>query len=186
MNAPLVGLLAAIHSEYICPQQWIAWADDQIVKAAKPPMWLIDLSMAKNHREAWRAIAESVEGTTELSLSDLEETALGLIALQYFEGRIGFRDFLLRAGNHTDPSRCSIDCEYFYKHLNRYEAAQDPSRYEIESASGIRTDLKESIELAELARTQIKAITQPDGAANRIQPFGQETNRKSSAAGSGG
>ena len=186
MKAPPTGLLAAIHSEYICPQQWIAWADDQIVKTAKPPMWLIDLSIAKNCAEAWRAIGESVEETAELPAGKLEEAALGLIALQYFEGRIRFRDFLLRAGNHTDPSGCSTDCEYFYHHLNRYEAGENPSGYEAHAASEIRAYLKESIELAEIAKAQIKSITQLGGAANRSQPCGPESNQTPPAAGSGG
>jgi len=183
MNAPPVGLLAAIRSEYIHPRQWIAWADAQIIKTAKPPIWLIDLSTATNYDEAWRAIGESVGATPELCLSDLEETALGLIALQYFEGKIGFRDFLLRAGNHTDPSGCSTDCEYFYHHANRYEAAEDPSEYEAQAASEIRAYLKESIDLAEVAQAQIKSITQPDGLANESQPSGPEVNRTPPAGG---
>ena len=185
MKAPPAGLLAAIHSEYVCPQQWIAWADDQIVKVAKPPMWLINLSMAKNSADARRAIGESVEETAELPLRELQEAALGLIALQYFEGRIRFRDFLLRAGDHTDPSGCSTDCEYFYHHLKRYEAAGNPSGYEAHAGSEIRAYLKKSIELAEVAKAQIQSITQPDGPANRGQPVRSEVNQPPPAAGSG-
>ena len=135
MNAPPVGLLAAIHADYISPKRWVAWADWQIGRTEEPPMWLIDLSLAGDSSAAWKAIGESIHDTPELSLQELDEIALGLIALQYFEGEIDLSTFLHRAGDHTDPSNCSTDCEYFYQHLNRYESATSPRDYEESSRS---------------------------------------------------
>lgn len=160
VHAPSIGLLAAIRSEYIRPEQWRAWADVEIVKMPKPHMWLIDLSIAKDYHEAWIATADSVTENSELQLRDLDEIALGLIVLQYFEGRIGFREFLLRAGDHTDPSSCSTDCEFFYLHLNRYEMTSDKSRYEDEAKSEIQLYLSDAIRLAEVAKQEIRPITE--------------------------
>jgi len=160
MNAPSIGLLAAIHAQHITPDKWIAWADRQIATIDQPPDWILDLSLARDYSAAWNAIWEIIEADPELARSELDEAALGLIALQYFEGQIDFPSFLQRAGDHTDPSGCSTDCEYFYHHLNRFEAAPDRQRYEDQSAEEIRQYLKEAIELGVRAKAQIRSITE--------------------------
>ena len=126
-------------------------------------MWLVDLSLAGDSSAAWEAICESIDDTPELPLQELDEIALGLTALQYFEGEIDFSTFLHRAGDHTDPSSCSTDCEYFYQHLNRYESASSPSSYEERAAAEIQQYLKEAIDLAQVAKAQIQSITEQAG-----------------------
>ena len=163
MDTPPVGLLAAIHADYIQPNRWVAWADRQIGHTKEPPMWLIDLSLARDTSAAWNAISESIHDTPELPLRELDEIALGLIALKYFEGEIEFSTFLHRAGDHTDPSSCSTDCEYFYHHLNRYLSAPSPRDYEDRAAPEIRQYLKEAIDLAQVAKAQIKPVTEQAG-----------------------
>jgi len=164
MTAPSVGLLAAIHAQYVTPDTWISWADCQIAALDQPSEWIIDLSLARDFSAAWNAIWDIVVDDSELPRSELDEAALGLIALQYYEGEIDFRQFLHRAGDHTDPSSCSTDCEYFYNHLNRLEAAEDLQQYEKRAAAEIRQYLKEAIELGVKAKVQIRSITE-QGAA---------------------
>ena len=158
MKNPPVGLLAAIHAESISPRSWVAWADREIAKYDQPPMWVIDLALANDFRDAGKAIRESIEESAELPSRELDEAVLGLIALKYFDGEIDFRQFLLRAGDHTDPSGCSLDCEFFYHHLQRFESAEDPSEYETQAGLEIRQDLKEAIAFGEYANRQIRSI----------------------------
>ena len=159
MDSPPIGLLAAIQARYLDPAQWIRWADTQIARSDQPADWIIDLSVARDHDQAW-AIGPAVLGTSTLPANKLDEITLGLIALRYFEGRIGFKDFLLHAGDHTDPSSCSLDCEYFYTRLAAFESALDPTSYEQKASDEIRESLKQALSLAEIAKTQIAPITE--------------------------
>ncbi|MDQ8209659.1 hypothetical protein QEH52_19225 [Coraliomargarita sp. SDUM461003] len=161
MNYPPIGLLAAIHAETISPETWKAWADREILRTEQPPMWIIDLSIANDFSEAWKAIGESVQDTESLPSAQLDEAALGLISLNYLKGGIDFCHYLRRAGDHTDPSSCSTDCEYFYHHLNGIESSSNPEEYERMARSEIEQYLAEAIELGKIAQAQIKPITEP-------------------------
>lgn len=156
MKEPSAGLFAAILCGYIQAAQWIRWADFEIVQQASPPMWLIDLSLAKDSQAALDAVRESINLPVEI-----DEIALGLIAYKYFENRITFEEFLLEAGAHTDASYCSIDCEYFYEVHKKWKESETPDQFEAIAAAGIKEDLAESLNYAAQSYRQIAQIINP-------------------------
>lgn len=164
MNEPTAGLYAAISCGYIQPAQWIRWAGGEIIERPSPPMWLIDLSLAKDSQAALTAIRESIIEAETLPVAEIDEITLGLIACKDFENRATFEEFLQEAGDHAESSSCSTDCEYFYGFLNRWEESESADQFEASAAAEIREDLAGALEHVERTRSQLAPITeQPPG-----------------------
>ncbi|MDM8556619.1 hypothetical protein QUF75_17980 [Desulfococcaceae bacterium HSG7] len=163
---PSLPLLAAIEAEYIKSTQWIPWADFIIQTMDEPPMWVIDLSLSSDYEKAYAAIAPDTKSDHDFKSNDLPELALGFIYLRFLEGDVSLKKFLFLAGDYTDPSDCSIDCEYFYDHLNNLESSNN-SKTELKIIADIENQLKKKIDLAKRGRLLFKEITEqrpaPDG-----------------------
>lgn len=146
---PTSELLAAIVAEYLEPEQWIPWADSHIESIDSPPMWLLDLSMAKSSDAAYRAIWEGVvKDPTHGTICDFGDTVLGLMLLKYFEGKFSIDKFLLAAGEYSDGGNCSTDCEYFYEIHQSFEAGKLTPYHEKLTAEGLQSYLSEELEMA--------------------------------------
>ena len=50
---------AAIDSGFALEPQWVAWADQQILRLDAPPLWILDLSLVHTVREAQEVFGRS-------------------------------------------------------------------------------------------------------------------------------
>ena len=170
---PALGLVAAIQSEYISPEQWISWADEQVMSLDPCPMWIMEMALARECESAMLALREFLMDRD--FTKNIDEMILGLIYLLYSERRITFQDFLLRAGDHTDPSGSSHDCEYFYTILNDLESSRDSRGFEDSKISQVEQDISHALDLADAGIAQITPITEQDVAGNSDHSQGSLT-----------
>ncbi len=94
---------SVVDSYYLDLHEIIAWADKLIMKAEKPQMWLIDISLSKN-KYGVISFAQSVFIHYENIEYDLINLEIGFWYLRYLEGKISLEEFVTLAGSAMDGS----------------------------------------------------------------------------------
>lgn len=114
---------AAIDSGFALEPQWVAWADQQILRLDAPPLWILDLSLVHTVREAQEVFGRSW-ARMSVSLEKqgwFDDLWMGFIYLRFERHRIDLLNLLLAAGGRADCSSFRINCEAFYMMANEID-----------------------------------------------------------------
>jgi hypothetical protein len=95
-----------------------------IERLPKPPLWVIDLSLAQSVTDLWRLLEDrywhgQAEAGDVISIDDLK---LGFSLMVFKNGRIGLADVLQKCALIVDGGMSDFAPETFYALLNELEA----------------------------------------------------------------
>jgi hypothetical protein len=123
MDELLLAWTAAIESGFARPAEWVAWADRQIERLDKPPVWVIDLSLAHSVKDALALTWPASGRVAPVLWECLDWTGLylGFLFLRFERGDLGMLDLLTQAGRKADAANYRIDCESFYLLANEID-----------------------------------------------------------------
>lgn len=99
------------------------WADALIATVEVPPPWLCDLASRTHQDDLVSAVQGYLIPSTDLNtgLQKYHNFHVGCQFLRYKRGEWSWAQFLKEAGQATDSSWSSWDCEKFYSQLNILE-----------------------------------------------------------------
>jgi hypothetical protein len=110
--------LAAALVEFAQPVDWRTWADRLIAAHAKPPLWLINMSLAMTLSDLEQAVATALEGLPGVAAS-FDDVLFGYIWWRFENGEISLAECLKLAANTSDGGAAQIPCESIYELLNK-------------------------------------------------------------------
>ncbi|MBW4548670.1 MAG: hypothetical protein KME25_30305 [Symplocastrum torsivum CPER-KK1] len=95
MNTEITILVwkEALEQGYLGVDAGVRWADKIIAETEKPDIWIIEMSVAKSSEQMLDAL--SLFPICSVSI----ELELGFLCMQWLEGKLDFREFLIIAGN---------------------------------------------------------------------------------------
>jgi hypothetical protein len=115
----LFQLEKSIDAQLLSYTQYAAWCDKHILKFDIAPMWMINLSLEKDHTEA--ATIVRLENYTRFSYPAISEDYFNCaLYVSYKFNQITWNTFLEKAGFHADANHCFWQCEEFFDMLNKY------------------------------------------------------------------
>lgn len=97
-------------SGYYDPKQWRKWADDCILNRNDTPLWIYDVSLAKNLEDFFLIIShpKTVEFVDNNNSYWEPDVVIGYYYLMYIEGRLSISDLLDRLTDEDDYSNESV------------------------------------------------------------------------------
>lgn len=134
--------LIAARAGFAKPTDWQGWADKRILSQTKPPIWVINMSLAKNVVELDKALAETLEGLRGLTPSAIDDVLIGYIWWRFEKGEIGLRECLRLSGKAADASCSTISCEQAFVLLNELELGKSHEKDTEMRAKDIFSPLK--------------------------------------------
>lgn len=101
--------LWAIYSGYVSPKQWVAWADDVLMRCDKPPMWVIHMSSNSDREDCSSQLQVIVDDFgLPLDVFNPREVYLGYRYSMLESGVIELHDFF------EEPWACNeIDAAFY-------------------------------------------------------------------------
>jgi hypothetical protein len=129
VDEALLVWTAAIDSGFAQPSEWVAWADERILRLEEPPLWLLNLSLASSARDAlgvvWPACRfVAPEAWTPLDWNGL---FLGFLYLRFERGDFNMLELLLQGGRKTELANYRVGCEAFFELANELDV-RGPTR----------------------------------------------------------
>jgi hypothetical protein len=117
----------AIEAGYAMPQDWIPWEDKKLLDINEPPIWIIELSVAKSKGEALAALSPAFRTIPDTSYEHLNRTSLylGFLYLAYERSDLSLIDLLTTSGKAADNANVAIDCSAFYSLASQVESGCD-------------------------------------------------------------
>jgi hypothetical protein len=122
----LQTIWAAITSDYLKNQEWVAWSEQVLLNSPAPQAWMVDLYESKTPEDA-RNVASEVwkmidKGDNTVETLDEKGLILGFYYLRYKSGELSIGELLHLAGDFADAANYdNPECEAFYQFLNQYE-----------------------------------------------------------------
>ena len=116
--------IAAARSGRVKEADWQSWADKLIATSDSPDSWLIEMSLAKNVDQLWRALEPRLRQEQPDEMND-DDAVLGHIWERHESGEISLAECLQKAAEEADSSSASLECETIYALLNELEASDD-------------------------------------------------------------
>jgi hypothetical protein len=92
--------MGALEAGLVRVERLVAWADGEIARLERPPLWLIELAVAKDVEGVRRAWGYAPAGERPYCE---EALYIGALYLAYEAGRMGMLEMLLVAGDYADP-----------------------------------------------------------------------------------
>jgi len=125
VNELLLIWIAAIESGFAQPDEWVAWADRQIVRLDEPPVWILDLSLVHSANQALEVLARTTDKVAPNLWDQLDWNGvyLGFLYLRFERGDLTLWELLIQAGEKADCAQFRIDCEEFYLLANEMRGA---------------------------------------------------------------
>lgn len=101
--------LWAISSGYVSPIQWVAWADDVLMRCGEPPMWVIEMSSTSDKEDCSSQLQTIVDDFgLPLDVFNPREVYLGYRYAMLESGMIDLKDFF------EEPWCCNeIDAAFY-------------------------------------------------------------------------
>ena len=118
---------AAFESGYADLGSLIAWADQQIERLSAPPLWIIDVSLARTDQEARAALDagwnQRHKDASREGPDPPDEVALylGFLYLRFERGDFSMARLLELAGEYTGARNGRFYCETFYHLWNEID-----------------------------------------------------------------
>lgn len=114
-------LLEVAQSKFWDPKEWRAWADNVLLKSTDPDFWIIEVSLAKNLDELWKALGDKYieERSRNGATLGLSEGIIGYYYLKFESKIISLQEFLLLAGEEADAGETKVTCESIYRICNQ-------------------------------------------------------------------
>ncbi|GMV79225.1 MAG: hypothetical protein AMXMBFR7_04090 [Planctomycetota bacterium] len=99
------------------------WADALIATVEAPPAWICDLASRTHQDDLVNTVQGYLISNTDLNtgFQKYHNFHVGCQFLRYKRGEWSWAQFLKEAGQVTDSSCSSWNCEQFYSHLNILE-----------------------------------------------------------------
>jgi hypothetical protein len=114
--------LVASQARFAQPKDW---AGKLVMELEKPPVWIIDMTMAKDVGELRRAVMlglEGIKGGELLSPTEMDDAMLGYVWWKYEKNELQLHECLTAIGKAADASCSTVECERIYALLNKLEA----------------------------------------------------------------
>ena len=150
-------LFAITFSEYYSKADWQTWADERIMRQAKPEPWLIEVSLANNVDGLSKVLSDQMisERESVKSMAPFSDVVIGYFYLKYLSKEISLYILLQRSGEEADGGEgATRACEDYFFILNELEANKD-----LEQDSGFRMMIEELFEpLKCIALSQKEAL----------------------------
>lgn len=158
-------LLEMAESKLLTHRHLVSWADRQILASdGPPPGWICDLAITKYHPAIVEVLRALAYGEPFEAPRHTEAYSVACFFLRYSRREISWATFLRSCGEYTDRLNGEVECEYFYRRLNRYEESEYVERVEQEQVEEVRNRFEESIEAATKDYGFIvRSIVGPDG-----------------------
>ena len=123
MEQSLFVWWAAVDSGFASESQWVAWADQQILRLDAPTLWILDLSLVHTVREAQEVFGQSWAKmwVSPEKMEPVKDLCMGFTYLRYERQEISLLDLLLEAGGRADCYGFRINCETFYLMANEID-----------------------------------------------------------------
>ena len=117
--------IPAVEAGLLPLHRLVEWADEQIAELPAPPLWLIEMSLARGVDGLYRAKEKVPEHAAPAAGEnfDRHEIYLGCLYLAYEAGRLPMGRMLWEAGDYADGQggHGIPDCETFYLLLNEID-----------------------------------------------------------------
>jgi hypothetical protein len=98
------------------------WADELVMAAGPPPVWLCELAIKKYQGDQIKAVQEFVcSEPFEAAPAEMQKFAVACLWLRYERRELSWATFLQKAGDILDPANTDWECETPYHYLNVYE-----------------------------------------------------------------